>query len=1240
MTEGIWKLQGLLDDSEFVINKTVFKIGRHYDADIKTHSSLISREHATISISANGMLYLKDCKSLNGTFVNDIKITPFEEHPLKEGDIVIFGITRALLNDPDFSGPYLKYKVVKIGKDADPKLDEKEPNDVDTTTVSIKDIKQESRLYTTIDDYIIISDDEEDNFNCSQIFHISQQINKVSELQDEGQDPYRNIKEELKELDYCAVIPAVDLTDDNDYFESTRELLDVLENETSKVGTQNLLEILDDTHVSEPIVNENCSKPENVIENVVSKNSSSNAVLEEASVNMSSSTDTQKGNSKDSETGIETVNAKDDKPRSSTSKTKRKSRNRSSSFQKLDPIKNVDAECNLKLAEKSDRKSRSAQNLETPQLQKVLSKSPENYVKPPIIDPHFERDFGKQDTTKRKSIDNVSSKSSKKSRRSSSMDSRHIDKKEKHKIKEERREKLKEIANKSVKQSPPANTKLPKDPRLNKPTEQNSNRSKNEKIQDGTVSSLSNDNDIQWIGPFNEAAHSSKSIPDSTVKEDKFSLIWKISNVRQVHEPYKKQEELNDEIYRILTWNANWLLEQQQVDISPPVYGNVPLVKVPLHFDNYNTYHSVIWPLLMLELWQFVYQTTFNKEEQRTPVIVDMEHERVTDCINSFDCVYKMPTKDVGMMPIKQDDLCLLELRLKDVDNVYGLTCFGHIKSVTRPHSGNSIHFTVVTKKLDKPIMLRQVVLKVIANISCFLRHFKTLKSLKYSPLCQYVLDPVKLSSLTPIQSRSVRFTPSLNAIQKRIASEASELALDKKPGFYLIKGPPGTGKSSVIVSTVLEILYKAKGQGISPHLLITAPSNAAIDALILKLNKARCELQDCERKMIRIVRIGPETSINELVNRFTLKFQSQKTLIINKNLRKEYGEVENRVDMTTFLKKKLGHQYYYEHKITEERVLLGANLICTTLSSCMSYILQQTSRRNQLKFTACIVDEATQCTEMECLLPVQLNVDKFILVGDPQQLPAVVCNKEALQHGLDKSLFSRMFHNFEANDSSNRVSFPVQMLCDQYRMKPEICDYPNRTFYNGKLNSFPKCFNPIQPQICPYLVFNLSHTSSDRSDYVNINEVHLLCKILETLKMHIKSNCPYSIGIITPYKAQKELIIKLIADVKMHPNVKMTVNTVDSFQGMENDIIIISCVRYSSNCFLANEQRLNVALTRAKQALYIIGNYSLFKQCRPLYDLREDAKKRKLLLDIKTNPQHIPLLSKQILVKGNIKIP
>ncbi|KAJ8941324.1 hypothetical protein NQ318_004768 [Aromia moschata] len=184
--------------------------------------------------------------------------------------------------------------------------------------------------------------------------------------------------------------------------------------------------------------------------------------------------------------------------------------------------------------------------------------------------------------------------------------------------------------------------------------------------------------------------------------------------------------------------------------------------------------------------------------------------------------------------------------------------------------------------------------------------------------------------------------------------------------------------------------------------------------------------------------------------------------------------------------------------------------------------------------------------------------------------------------------------------------------------MRPDIYEYPNRTFYGGKLVSVPNHTNRIEPELKPYVLFNLMATEShDNSVYKNSDEAQFIYNILHTLQANVHVNIEDNVD-NEGYR-------------RFRQNVSVTVNTIDGFQGMENDITIISCVRYNSNNFLQNEQRLNVALTRARQALYIIGNYTLFKDCIPLYDIREDAKKRKLCFDIKERPRHITNLYKYL---------
>ncbi|KAJ8956479.1 hypothetical protein NQ314_006716 [Rhamnusium bicolor] len=215
--------------------------------------------------------------------------------------------------------------------------------------------------------------------------------------------------------------------------------------------------------------------------------------------------------------------------------------------------------------------------------------------------------------------------------------------------------------------------------------------------------------------------------------------------------------------------------------------------------------------------------------------------------------------------------------------------------------------------------------------------------------------------------------------------------------------------------------------------------------------------------------------------------------------------------------------------KCAEDILLFRSNVICTTLNSCVSSRIMDPIRKDQLKFSCCIIDEATQCCEAESLLPIQLGIDKFILVGDPQQLPAVVCNKDAQKLGYGKSLFARIDDNFKEH-----VDNPIKMLYEQYRMKPEICEYPNKTFYDGKLKSFPIHINKIIPELKPYLLFNLMNAGNeDNSAYKNSEEVQLIYNLLDTLKKYIQSKCNYTIGIITPYRAQKELLIRHISDIR-----------------------------------------------------------------------------------------------------------
>ncbi|GAB1220557.1 hypothetical protein ENUP19_0055G0001 [Entamoeba nuttalli] len=260
--------------------------------------------------------------------------------------------------------------------------------------------------------------------------------------------------------------------------------------------------------------------------------------------------------------------------------------------------------------------------------------------------------------------------------------------------------------------------------------------------------------------------------------------------------------------------------------------------------------------------------------------------------------------------------------------------------------------------------------------------------------------------------------------------------------------------------------------------------------------------------------------------------------------------------------------------------ILSGIECVCSTLTICTrSIMLKQ-------KFFASIVDEAAQSLEPETLAGI-INVRKAVLIGDIQQLQPTCLSTEAREAGFQKSMFER----FMANTQIKRT-----MLKTQYRMHPAISEFSNKMFYSSKLengvssedrfddriiNFFPDYTNPIMFINCD----GTEQYGSSGTSYNNAGEVQIIQDVVEKLLNNdIEEN---EIGIISPYQAQQELISQNVST-------KIKVANIDGFQGNEKEYIIFSCVRSNQTLgvgFVNDYKRLNVALTRAKSGLIIIGN-------------------------------------------------
>ena len=308
--------------------------------------------------------------------------------------------------------------------------------------------------------------------------------------------------------------------------------------------------------------------------------------------------------------------------------------------------------------------------------------------------------------------------------------------------------------------------------------------------------------------------------------------------------------------------------------------------------------------------------------------------------------------------------------------------------------------------------------------------------------------------------------------------------------------------------------------------------------------------------------------------------------------------------------------------QLIESSIIDEAELLFTTLNGSGHMSLENTS------FNIVVVDEAAQCVEPSVLIPLRRGCTHCIMVGDQNQLPAIIFSQKVKQFGYDRPLFERLI----------RAGNPFTLLKTQYRMHPSISEFPSKQFYGGELldgpnvqsNKYLPVFispseslqpsqsssasNPLPLAVLkPFMFFNLASSRDQMSSQSRINSEEskfcarlIRCLLDEAQRFKLKS--PGSIGIITPYSEQQQQLrsdLRRGQDYFSDAALDIEVNTVDGFQGKEKDIIIISTVRgndFGSIGFLSDPRRMNVALTRAKVGLFVVGHATTLRQGNPLW--------------------------------------
>ncbi len=431
-----------------------------------------------------------------------------------------------------------------------------------------------------------------------------------------------------------------------------------------------------------------------------------------------------------------------------------------------------------------------------------------------------------------------------------------------------------------------------------------------------------------------------------------------------------------------------------------------------------------------------------------------------------------------------------------------------------------------------------------------------------------------------------------LNASQ----NEAVKKILSSKD-IAVIHGPPGTGKTTTLVKAIAEVLKTEK------QVLVCSSSNTAVDLLTEKLH----------REKINVLRLGNPARISEevLMNTLDSKISKHESYKDIKNYRKtadEYFRMAGSYKRTFGREERDQRKLFYQEaqKIVQEARGLEDFIVSDLFDkaqviACTPVVSAGRMMRNKY-FTTLFIDEAAQALEPMCWIPIS-RCNRVIFAGDHFQLPPTVKSKKAEADGLKETLFERCM---------NIENISV-MLDTQYRMHQDIMNFSNKHFYDENLLADPLVKENLLSKNVDDNFLNSAVTYIDTAgcgynetinpeslSISNPEEAGLLIKYLKLLlTQYHQADVPkrkISIGIISPYKEQVQFINSLIdADEELtNSPIKIAVKTVDGFQGQERTIIFISLVRSNDTKeigFLNDIRRMNVALTRAKEKLVVIGD-------------------------------------------------
>lgn len=437
---------------------------------------------------------------------------------------------------------------------------------------------------------------------------------------------------------------------------------------------------------------------------------------------------------------------------------------------------------------------------------------------------------------------------------------------------------------------------------------------------------------------------------------------------------------------------------------------------------------------------------------------------------------------------------------------------------------------------------------------------------------------------------------PKLNPSQQTAVDKilsANELAI--------VHGPPGTGKTTTLVQAIKALIQQEHRQ-----ILVVAPSNTAVDLLSEKLSG----------EGLNTLRVGNPARVSERLMSLTLdsKMAAHNSMKEVKKLKKQasefrdmahkykrnFGKAEREQRSALFNEaRKIMRQVENTEQYILDDLLARAQVITATLVGANHYTVRN------LKFHTVVIDEAGQALEPACWIPI-LKAKKVVLAGDHCQLPPTVKSNEAARSGLSTTLLEKC---------TTLHPEAVVLLEEQYRMNEMIMGYSSSVFYGNKLKAHPSVAHHLLfPEDAPLAFVDTAgcgfEERSEGTSTTNPEEAVFLLRHLTQLVTELKTRYPAkdfpTIAVISPYKQQIQLLKEQLehSPALQEYGDKISVNTIDSFQGQERDIVYIGMTRSNTENkigFLSDIRRMNVAMTRARKKLVVIGDSATLSQL-PFY--------------------------------------